>query len=76
MTVPFFLIEIHMICCCVSGIQQTDSVIHVYMYVFYINIYMQESEKGYMYTIVQILSHYRLSQDTEYSFLCYTIGPC
>ena len=26
--------------------------------------------------LLQILFHYRLLQDTEYSFLCYTVGPC
>ena len=56
----------------ISGIQQSDSVTHICM--FYICIYL-ESEKGYMYTTFQILFHYRLLQDTEYRFLCYTIGP-
>ena len=26
--------------------------------------------------LFQILFHYRLFQDIEYSFLCYTVGPC
>ena len=26
--------------------------------------------------LLHILFHYRLLQDTEYSFLCYTVGPC
>ena len=26
--------------------------------------------------LFQILFHYRLLQDTEYSSLCYTVGPC
>ena len=30
----------------------------------------------YIYIIFQILFHYRLLQDTEYSCLCYTVGPC
>ena len=30
----------------------------------------------YIYIILQILFFYRLLQDTEYSSLCYTVGPC
>ena len=31
----------------------------------------------YIYTFfLNILFHYSLSQDNEYSSLCYTIGPC
>ena len=32
----------------------------------------------YMHTYIpfQIFLHYRLLQDTEYSFLYYTVGPC
>ena len=30
----------------------------------------------YIYTIFHVLFHYGLSQDTEYSSLCYTVGPC
>ena len=40
-----------------SGIQQNDSVIHIYI-------------------LFHILFHYGLLQDTEYSSLCYTVGPC
>ena len=29
-----------------------------------------------MYIFSYILFHYRLLQDTEYSSLCYTVGPC
>ena len=29
----------------------------------------------YTYTLFQILFHYRLLQDTEYSSLCYIVGP-
>ena len=29
-----------------------------------------------MYILLQILFHYRLLQDIEYSSLCYTVGPC
>ena len=37
--------------------------IHIYMYV-------------YLYILFQLLFYYRLLQDTEYSSLCYTVGPC
>ena len=30
----------------------------------------------YIYILFWILLYYRLLQDTEYSFLCYTVGPC
>ena len=30
----------------------------------------------YIYIYFQILFHYRLLQDIEYSSLCYTVGPC
>ena len=30
----------------------------------------------YIYIPLQILFHYRLLQDVEYSSLCYTIRPC
>ena len=30
----------------------------------------------HLYTYVYILFHYGLSQDIEYSSLCYTVGPC
>ena len=45
----------------VSGVQQGDSVIHVYIYI---------------YILFNILFHYDLLQDIEYSSLCYTVGPC
>ena len=41
----------------VSGIQQSDSVIHIYI-------------------VFQIIFHYRLLLDIEYSSLCYTVAPC
>ena len=41
----------------VSGLQQNDLVIHIYI-------------------LLQILFHYRLLQDIEYSSLFYTVGPC
>ena len=59
----------------VSGVQQTDSVIHTYICIYtykyvYIHIYI------YIYIIFQTLSPCKLLQNTEYSSLCYTIGPC
>ena len=56
----FFLIEVQLIYSIVliSSTQQSDSVIHTYVSVFF-----------------QMLSPYRLFQ-TEYSFLCYMVGPC
>ena len=30
----------------------------------------------YIYILFQILFHYRLLQNTEYSSLCYTVNPC
>ena len=30
----------------------------------------------YLSILFQILFHYRLSPDIEYSSLCYTVGPC
>ena len=46
--------------CLSFAVEQSDSVINIY--IIYIYIY--------------ILSHYGLSQDIEYSSLCYTVGPC
>ena len=37
----------------------------------YIQLYMI-----YILILFQILFHYRLLQDIEYSSLCYTVGPC
>ena len=46
----------------VSGVQQSDSVIHTFIHT-------------YISVLCQILFHYRLLQDIEYSSLCYTVGP-
>ena len=46
----------------VSGIQQSDSVIHLYVYTCTF--------------LFNILFHYRLLQDNECSSLGYTVGPC
>ena len=44
-----------------SGVQQSDSVIHIHISI---------------YVIFQILFHYRLLQDIEYSSRSYTVGTC
>ena len=44
----------------VSGVEQSDSVIYIYFFIFYFHI----------------LFCYRLLQDIEYSSLWYTVGPC
>ena len=56
-----FFIEVQLIynVVLVSGVQQSDSVIHIRIP-----------------SLFQILFYYRLLQDTEYSSLCYTVGPC
>ena len=46
-------------------------VIQIYIY---IHIYVYKCV--YLYILFQSLFHYRLLQDTEYSSLCYTVGPC
>ena len=57
----FFLIDVELIynVVLVSGVQQSESVIHICLYILF-----------------QILFHYRLLQDIDYSSLCYTVGPC
>ena len=47
----------------VSSVQQGDSFIFFLYYIIYI------------YLLFQILFHYWLLQDIEYSSLCYTVGP-
>ena len=47
----------------VSGVQQSDAVIPMYVCVT-------------EYISFQMLFHYRLLQDIEYRSLCYTVGPC
>ena len=47
----------------VSGVQQSDSVIHSHVHT-------------HTHILFQILFHYRLLQDIEDSSLCYTVGPC
>ena len=50
----------------VSGVEQG---IQIYIY-----IYIKERERGVDIDAFQILFHYRLLQDTEYSSLCYIVG--
>ena len=58
---------------CVHLCYTTKCFTHTHPYIYYIykicNIYN-------IYIIFHILYHCGLSQDTEYSFLCYTVGPC
>ena len=49
-------------CVLVSGIQQSDSDLSIY----HLSIYQ----------LFHVLFHYSLLQDTEYSSLRYTVGPC
>ena len=60
-----FFIEVYLIYSVVlsSAVQQSDSVIYIYIYI-------------YIYILLSVLFHYTLSQDIEYSSLCYTVGPC
>ena len=50
----------------VSGVQQSDSVTY---------IEMKKYSFSYTYFLFQILFHYKLLQDFEYSFLCCTVDP-
>ena len=65
----YFLIEVYLVCSVlISVVQQNDSVIcniYLCMYTLYI----------YIYTVKNILLHYSLSQDIEYSSLCHTVKP-
>ena len=50
---------------CVSAGQQSDSVRYIFiLYVIYTHI------------LSHSLFHYDLSQDIDYSSLCFTVGPC
>ena len=61
----------------VSGVQHSDSVsIYIYTYIHthtHTHIYR---ERENIYILFQIIFPYRLLQNTEFSFLCYTVGPC
>ena len=47
----------------ITAVEQNDSVTHTHTHI-------------HVYILFYILFHYALSQDTEYSLLCYTVGPC
>ena len=49
----------------VSGIQQSDSDIFIYIYIY-----------SDIYVSFQIISHYKLSQVIEYNSLFYKVGSC
>ena len=56
----------------VSGVEQSDLVIHTHTHIYMcvcVYIYL------YISLLFQILFHYSLLQDIEYSSLCYTVGP-
>ena len=48
----------------ISAVQKSDSVIHIDIYVYI-----------YIYTLFFIFFSIMVSQDIEYSSLCYTVGP-
>ena len=58
-----FFIEVQLIynILLVSGGQQSESVLYIYIYI---------------YILFQILFHYKLLHDIEYSSLCNTVDPC
>ena len=53
-----FMLIAYLQCVLISSVQQSDSVVCVYMFFFILSF------------------HHGLSQDTDYSSLCYTVGPC
>ena len=63
----FFKIEVYLIynVVSISGIQQSDSVIQIYIYISYI-----------YKNVFQILFHFRLLQELEYSSLWYLVEFC
>ena len=52
--------------------------IEVYIYIVVLISAIQQSDYSYIHVCIlfNILFHYGLSQDVEYSSLCYTLGPC
>ena len=65
----FFYWNIVDLQCCV-GFRYTAkwfSFIYIYIYIYIFR---------YIYILFQILFPYRLLQNIEYSYLCYTVGPC
>ena len=58
--IAFFFIEIYVIYNIVLVSELYSKVIQIYLFIY----------------IFQILFHYSLLQDVEYSSLCYTVGPC
>ena len=69
--------------CCVSFwyIAKWFRYIYIYIYIYthtcmYVYICIWIYIYIYIYVLFQILFHYRLLQDIEYSSLCYIVGPC
>ena len=60
----FIIIEVYLIynVMFVSGVQQSP--------------FLYTHTHTRIYILFQILLHYRLSRDVEYSFLCFTVAPC
>ena len=44
--------------------------------VLLISAVRQSDSVIHIYIVFYIIFHYGLSQDIEFSFLCYTVGPC
>ena len=63
--------------CCISFGCTAEWFRYIYVCVcVYIYIYIYIYIHIYIYILLQILFHYRVLQDTEYSSLCFTVGPC
>ena len=52
-----------------------SKVIHLHIYMC-VCIYIFRYTHTHIYFLFQILFHYGLLQDIEYTSLCYTVGPC
>ena len=59
------------ICVCVY----TYTYVHMYICKTYVYVYIHTYIYIYIYILFQILFPFRLLEDTEYSSLCYIVGP-
>ena len=57
----------------ITAIQQSNSVIRIHTYI-HTHIYIYIHTYIHTYLLFHILFHYGLSQDIEYSSLCYKVG--